>query len=212
MLIVRKFLLTPAWFDCDLLEKLVLIIFLSFMAFRMIPVVIETATYQNTLLLVSETVVVLFIVFRRRTTAISHRTSDWLIGFAGAFAPLLSVPALGEPIVPIGYCGMLMLGGFCLQMSAKLTLRRSFGVIAANRRIKISGPYRLVRHPMYAGYTLTYLGFLLSGPNFWNFGLYSFTFGLFVMRILAEEHILQQDPAYQLLSAKVPYRLVPFVF
>jgi protein-S-isoprenylcysteine O-methyltransferase Ste14 len=198
--------------DLDFTEKIVVTILYSFMAARMVPVVLETGAYPIIVLLVSEAVVVLFVAFRRRTTAISHRTSDWLVGFAGTLAPLLAVPPQGEAIIPIAYCGLLMLGGFCLQMAAKLTLRRSFGVVAANRSVKISGPYRLIRHPMYAGYVLTHLGFLLSGPNFWNFGLYSLTFGLLVVRVLAEERMLRQDPAYQLLSAKVPYRLVPFVF
>ena len=64
-----------------------------------------------------------------------------------------------------GIAEAITISGFVLQLSAKLTLRRSFGVVAANRGVKASGPYRLVRHPMYAGYALTHVGFLLAGPN-----------------------------------------------
>ena len=105
-----------------------------------------------------------------------------------------------------------MLFGVFLNLSAKLTLRRSFGVVAANRGVKIGGPYRLIRHPMYAGYTLTQLGFLLSGPTLWNLGLYGLALSLQIARILAEERILSNDPAYAEMSGRVRYRLVPYVF
>lgn len=105
-----------------------------------------------------------------------------------------------------------MVTGFVLQLSAKLTLRRSFGVVAANRGIKASGPYRFVRHPMYAGYTLTQIGFLLSGPALWNFAIYGLTLFIACRRIIAEERVLGEDEAYKSLVEKVPYRLLPGVF
>ena len=40
-----------------------------------------------------------------------------------------------------------MLIGLYVQISGKLILGRSFGLIAANRGIKVAGPYRIVRHP-----------------------------------------------------------------
>ena len=99
-----------------------------------------------------------------------------------------------------------------LQLSAKLTLRRSFGVVAANRGVKASGPYRLVRHPMYAGYALTHVGFLLAGPTLWNLAIYGATLAIAVRRIIAEERVLRRDSAYRALADRVRYRLLPFVF
>jgi protein-S-isoprenylcysteine O-methyltransferase Ste14 len=105
-----------------------------------------------------------------------------------------------------------MISGFVLQLSAKLTLRRSFGVVAANRGVKASGPYRLIRHPMYAGYALTHVGFLLAGPTLWNLAIYGTTLTIAVRRIIAEERVLRLDPVYQSLTTRVRYRLLPFVF
>jgi protein-S-isoprenylcysteine O-methyltransferase Ste14 len=198
--------------DLDLLERLTVTVLLGFMTARMVPAVLANATYLNIVLLFSEAVVVFFIVFRRRAAAISRHTGDWIIGFAGTFVALLAMQSEGEPIIPTSYCLLLMLTGFFLQTAAKLTLRRSFGLVAANRGVKIDGPYRLVRHPMYAGYTLTHIGFLLSGPTLWNVCVYTLAFGLFVARILAEERILSEDAAYQSFCTKVRYRLIPFVF
>jgi protein-S-isoprenylcysteine O-methyltransferase Ste14 len=196
----------------DLVEKVAISCLLGVLAARMIPVAISSGNILPILLVISETLVVVFILLRRSTHNISLSWRDWLFGFAGTVAPLLAAPASGTPIAPLALCGTLMMLGFMLNLSAKLTLRRSFGVVAANRGVKIGGPYRLVRHPMYAGYTLTQLGFLLSGPTLWNFGLYGLALSLQIARIRAEERILRNDPVYSEMSERVPYRLVPFIF
>jgi protein-S-isoprenylcysteine O-methyltransferase Ste14 len=198
--------------DLDLFEKAVVAACLGLLAVRLVPGALQSGAYLNILLLVSESLVVLFVLIRRRTTTISRRGFDWLFGFAGTFAPLLVISAERAPVVPIEVCAALLMGGLCLDLWAKLTLRRSFGIVAANRGVKIRGPYRLVRHPMYAGYMLTHLGFFLSGPNLWNGCIYGLVLGLHVVRILAEERVLNRDPAYRELSARVHYRLAPFVF
>ena len=66
-----------------------------------------------------------------------------------------------------------MLLGLLVQIAAKLALWRSFGVVPANRGVKTRGPYRLLRHPMYAGYTLTHIGFLIGFPSLSNTLLYA---------------------------------------
>jgi len=105
-----------------------------------------------------------------------------------------------------------MLAGFAAQIAAKLTLRRSFGIVAANRGIKVGGPYRIIRHPMYAGYLLTHVGFLLSNPSLWNSSIYLIGFGFQLVRILAEERVLFQDKAYRVFAAQTRYRLRRGVF
>ena len=60
---------------------------------------------EGNVLLVSESIVVLFVLIRRPTTTISRRGFDWLSGFAGTLAPLLVIPAERTPMVPIGVRG-----------------------------------------------------------------------------------------------------------
>ena len=84
--------------------------------------------------------------------------------------------------------------------------------MAANRGVKASGPYILVRHPMYAGYMLTQLGVLIAEPSLWNLGLIACLWALQVGRILAEERVLGADAAYRDLMRATRYRLVPGVF
>ena len=198
--------------DLDLVEKFLVAAFMVVLAARRVPVVIATGALPPLFLLITEGVVVLFILLRRPTRDISRRGQDWLLGLAGTLLPLLAIAPQGAPLLPLRICEAIMIAGFALQLSAKLTLRRSFGVVAANRGVKASGPDRLVRHPMYAGYALTHIGFLLAGPTLWNLALYATVLTIAVCRIVAEERVLRGDAAYRALAARVRYRLLPFVF
>jgi len=198
--------------DLDLVEKVLVASFMGLLALRLVPQAIATLSAPILLLLLSESVVVLFILLRRPTRDISRRPADWALGVAGTLLPLSAVAPQGTPLAPLALCAGLMGAGFLLQLWAKLTLRRSFGVVAANRGVKASGPYVLIRHPMYAGYALTHVGFLASGPALWNLAVYGATLVIAVRRILAEERVLMADPAYRALAEKSRYRLLPFVF
>ena len=73
------------------------------------------------------------------------------MGFAGT---LLTLMVVGSDGAALPYGGMLMFLGFGIAVSAKLSLCRSFGVVAGNRGVRTGGLYGLVRHPMYLGYFL----------------------------------------------------------
>jgi protein-S-isoprenylcysteine O-methyltransferase Ste14 len=163
------------------------------------------------LLLAGESSITAFTLVRRSTRDVTVQPLDWALGFAGTTLPLLVRPNDAPLISPSLILGV-MLCGAVLQIAAKLFLRRSFGIVAANRGVKIAGPYRVIRHPMYAGYMLTELGFLLGNPTAWNLAVYTLGWACQLGRILAEEHLLLRDQAYQVMVERVPYRLIPGVF
>ena len=101
---------------------------------------------------------------------------------------------------------------FVIAVSAQLSLSRSFGVVAANRGVRTGGVYGLVRHPMYLGYFLTHLGFLLTNPALWNVAVYAVWTACQLYRVRAEERVLSGDTAYVAFTRRVRYRLVPFVY
>ncbi len=75
-----------------------------------------------------------------------------------------------------------------------------------------TGPYRYVRHPMYAGVIPLVVGttFLL-GPWYGLLGLI-LVFGI-AFRAVREEHVLQAElPGYDAYIARVRYRLIPYVW
>ncbi|MFK7926714.1 MAG: isoprenylcysteine carboxylmethyltransferase family protein [Myxococcota bacterium] len=177
---------------------------------RLWPAGIGPEYWYQILLVVSEGLVAAFLVFRRSTASISMRPWDWAIAVAGTFLPLLVVPGGDSFLHPVG--PLLILLGTLIHLGAKLSLRRSFGLVAANRGVQKTGMYRLVRHPMYAGYMLTHLGFVCAAPAWWNVTVYAAAWLLLVLRILAEERLLLKDEAYASYAGSVRFRLLPFVF
>jgi protein-S-isoprenylcysteine O-methyltransferase Ste14 len=162
------------------------------------------------LLAFSELIVVVFTLVRRPTTAITVRFSDWIVAFAASLLPMF-IDFGGEAIsMEVG--AAFILTGMTVQLSAKLFLRRSFGITPAHRGLKMDGPYRLLRHPMYAGYLVSHMGTLLISPNLWNVGIYLTAAALLVYRVVLEERVLSTDPDYVAYSARVRYRLVPGLF
>ncbi len=196
----------------DRIEKALLLAVFSYFAVRMLAGWLDTGGLVNLLYLADQSLVVGFILLRRPTDAISRRPADWINGLAGTFLPLLLLPASGTPLVPMAACWALMLLGTATHLAAKLTLRRSFGVVAANRGVKLSGPYLLVRHPMYLGYMLSQLGFFLAGPHLANLLILAGLWTLQIGRILAEERVLGADAAYGALVRRTRWRLVPGVY
>jgi protein-S-isoprenylcysteine O-methyltransferase Ste14 len=165
----------------------------------------------NLLLLASEGLVVGFVLFRRRAGTLSARPTEWLLAFAVTCAPMLVVPG-GEPLVPPLAAVALLVVGLVIQLHAKIVLGRSIGMIPANRGLKLGGPYRFVRHPMYAGYLIGHVAFLLANPTWWNLAVYGIGNALQVMRLLAEERLLAADERYREYQGRVRYRLIPLLF
>lgn len=199
----------------DYLEKIVLCILFSFFAFRMVQSYLVTGSLVNLIYIPNEAALILFVLFRRSAKAISVKPLDWFVGFAGTCLPLLLIP--NDDVASEGFIGLvlvlvLMLSGMAFQLVAKFTLRRSFGVIAANRGVKRGGPYRLVRHPMYAGYIVSQAGFLLANPSLYNGVILGLAWMLQIARIHAEERVLAEDPAYQEMMAQTKYRLCPGIY
>jgi protein-S-isoprenylcysteine O-methyltransferase Ste14 len=164
------------------------------------------------LYLADQTMIILFLLFRRTATHISENPLDYGIAFAGTLLPLLAVPNSGQNVVPLWVCGVLMLAGILLHLGAKLSLRRSFGIVAADRGIKNEGPYRLVRHPMYLGYMMVHLALVLAGPLLWNMIVFALTWVAFLLRIAAEERLLSRNEDYQAFMGKTRFRLIPGLY
>ena len=152
--------------------------------------------------------VVLLLLQRRGDTAVD--IYPIAIAFIGTGAALLAVPT-GVQLVPDSVSLALIAGGSAVSLAAKVFLGRSFGIVAANRGIKASGTYRVVRHPMYLGYMLSHVGFLSMYFSMPNIAIYAVVWSCFWLRAVEEEKILMRDPEYQRYASKVRFRLVPGV-
>ena len=196
----------------DLFERFTLLaLFLRLLVLNY-HAVMSTGHWFNWLMVLSEGLGVFFIMTRKPATMVTDNPSDWTVAFFATAGPLLVHPAGFAPIAPAWLGVSLLLLGLIVQISAKLSLRRSFGIVPANRGVKMGGPYRYVRHPMYLGYLGVHIGFLLVTPSLWNLTVYGVSVFCQVVRILAEERLLNADPQYQTFRSAVRWRLVPGVF
>ena len=102
--------------------------------------------------------------------------------------------------------------GLGLVVFGKITLGRSFGLVPANRGVVVRGPYTLVRHPIYTGYLITHIAFLIAQPTRWNACVFLLADTALVLRALMEERVLSGDLEYQQYCRRVGWHLVPGVF
>jgi len=165
----------------------------------------------NVLLVASELAAVVMILLRRRAQRLDMSPYAILIALVGTTGGLLVRPG-GAALIPEWIGGLVMIAGALLNISAKLSLARSFGVAAANRGVKRSGPYRFLRHPMYAGYIVTQVGFLLTNPTLWNLAVYAAAWTAQLLRIAAEEKVLGEDERYRDYARAVRFRLAPGLY
>ncbi len=196
----------------DLIERILVTVTACFFAARMIQSFYVTPNIIVALLLIAELLPAAMIIFRKFSGAMSGNPLDWILALVGSSAPLLFVPGVYAPPIPAEICSVLILGGLLTQISAKVILGRSFGIVAAARETKVIGPYRFIRHPMYAGYTMTHIGFLLAFPSLWNLAVCSCALIVQIARVFREEKILNGDALYREFSSRVRYRLLPGVF
>jgi protein-S-isoprenylcysteine O-methyltransferase Ste14 len=197
----------------DIAEKVFVLGLFGLMSWRVYQSVGSGGSWLNYLQLSAEALAVVLILLRKRARELSLRPMDWFLAIAATAAPLLVRPMdHTAPIVPIGICGGLMMTGLVFQVVAKLTLRFSFGMAPANRGLKVTGPYRIVRHPIYAAYLIGQAGFFLLNPTVWNAAVYGVGLGLQIFRIAAEERILAHDEGFAGFRAATPFRLIPGVY
>jgi protein-S-isoprenylcysteine O-methyltransferase Ste14 len=192
----------------DLIERLVVLVLTALFLHRLIPHMSEGPYVL--LIMVSESLGALFMLIRR-PGAMATTPYAWLIAMIGTWTPLLIVPG-GEQLAPMSLALGLMVAGLLSSISAKIFLRRSFGIVPANRGVQREGPYRAVRHPIYLGYLLCQLGFLSISFSGWNLLVYTVCWLATLLRIAAEETILSEDEDYRRYRVRVRYRILPAIW
>lgn len=193
----------------DVVEKIILLTFYTYFLVPILEAVLLRGDMGAVLLAISETLVVALVFFRKPAQVLSQRPQDWLLAFGATLSPTLVRPVEGAPHALATAAALLMVIGILFQIVSKSMLGRRFGIVAANRGICASGPYRLVRHPIYMGYLLTHIGFLCLAPTWWNLAMYTLTYSLMIPRIFAEERLLRRDPEYVDYCQRVRSRLIP---
>ena len=159
-------------------------------------------------IIIQETLLMVLFLSRRPSTNTTTDPFNWLVAIIGTFAAL----AIRPSATTLAVGPYLQLVGFSISISALLSLRRSIGIVAANRGVQTGGAYRVVRHPMYAGHLLCLLGYLATYPSVYNGALVFAVLCCMVARIAAEETLLVSDAVYRAYYEQTPWRVIPGVF
>jgi len=139
-----------------------------------------------------------------------------------AFVGLLLVPAIdhrfgwsrmsslvvigGDVLVAVGFAGILRV--FRENSFSAATVE-----VAPDQIVVSTGPYAIVRHPMYAAATVLMAGIPVALGSWWGLAVMAGIVPLLVWRLLHEERILaEQLPGYRDYLTKVRWRLVPNVW
>jgi protein-S-isoprenylcysteine O-methyltransferase Ste14 len=140
-----------------------------------------------------------------RVTIAALGGSFLLVGFA--FLTQRELPAalslLAAGLIAIGYLAATI---------ALLWLGRSFSIMPSARRLRMDGPFALVRHPLYLGEEFVALGLFLHYLSWPAAGLLILHFLLQLERMRYEERVLAACfPDYPAYAARTA-RLIPGLF
>jgi protein-S-isoprenylcysteine O-methyltransferase Ste14 len=156
-------------------------------------------------------------------TAEKEATQRVIMFFASVgFIALLVVPALdhrfgwstvpfygvvaGDILVAIGFSFIFLVYRVNTFTSATIE-------VAANQKVISTGPYAIVRHPMYAGASLYLIGTPLALGSCWGLLPLGAMLPFLIWRPVDEEHLLARNlPGYTEYQKQVPHRLVPRIW
>ena len=159
-----------------------------------------------------QTWIVVAYLVRRPARVVSRRASDWLLAFGGTFGGVLFRPNGAHIHWGLDAGLGVQAVGLVICVWALSALGRSFGFAAADRGLVRRGPYRVIRHPIYASYVLLQLGYLLQSISVRNALVMLFTSSCNVGRALAEERLLTNNGRYAAYRAQVRWRVLPGVW
>jgi protein-S-isoprenylcysteine O-methyltransferase Ste14 len=85
--------------------------------------------------------------------------------------------------------------------------------VVPGQRVVSTGPYAVVRHPMYLGSSIMWLATPVALGSYWALPFFFFIPAVLVYRILNEEEVLLRElPGYREYMQNVRYRLIPGIW
>jgi protein-S-isoprenylcysteine O-methyltransferase Ste14 len=157
-------------------------------------------------------VIAILIVVRYRRVAATGGVYPRLVALLGSFLFLLFVPFLSrhELSLTLDFLSiLLMLSGSILATIVLLCLGRSFSILPEARRLVVTGPYRFVRHPLYATEMICMLGFIIQFTLWPAVIVFLIQLVIQLERMRIEEQLLNKTfPEYEMYASNTA-QLIP---
>jgi protein-S-isoprenylcysteine O-methyltransferase Ste14 len=152
-----------------------------------------------------------------------EKTQKIIQGFAYiGFILILVIPALDHrfgwsnvPFFIVILGDILVIAGLYLYVLVlkENTFASATIEITANQKVIATGPYSVVRHPMYLGALIMLFGTPLALGSWWGLIIVVLYVFVLVTRIRDEEKFLSKNlPGYDEYRQKVQYRLIPLLW
>jgi len=196
----------------DIAARAAIVVLFSLMAVRFGADFLSTGRVTGLLLLVSEMLVVVLTVMRRSAAAVDRSMRARLLTAVSMLGPPLLQPTQVAALLPQSVTIAASVVGLAVVIAGKMTLGRSFGLMPANRGVVSSGVYRVVRHPIYLGYLITHVAFLVATPSAWNIAALVAADAALLLRAVCEEQTLSRDSQYRAYQQLVRWRVCPGLF
>ena len=128
------------------------------------------------------------------------------------FFYLLAIPS-GQPSLWQAITGSLLLcAGTMMAVIALSKLGRSYSMMPEARKLITTGPYAIIRHPMYLSEQIAIAGIVMQNFSLYALALFTIHFWIQVQRMKNEERVLQDTfSEYQEVMGTRP-RLIPYVY
>jgi protein-S-isoprenylcysteine O-methyltransferase Ste14 len=155
-----------------------------------------------------------FLMVRNPAKAKAKGLRPRVAAFAGTFFGLLLVWLEPQPIgVGLSLASLLlMLGGAAFSAYSIAHLGRSFSIMAEARQLVTDGPYSRVRHPLYLGEAVSFLGLTLQYLSPLALAIFVVQIGFQLVRMKNEEDVLAGlFPEYRSYRGRTA-RLVPGLY
>jgi len=196
----------------DLMSRAMIVVLFTIFSMNLFGDFMRSGHVTSLLVLAGESLVVILTIFRRKAQLVDRSVAAAVITTVSVAGPPLLRVSDATPLRPDAATAIVCALGLVLVVVGKMALGRSFGLVPANRGVVVRGPYMFVRHPIYTGYLITHVAFLVANPVPWNAAIIVFADTLLVVRALMEERVLSNDAAYQGYCRRVGWHLVPGVF
>ena len=147
---------------------------------------------------------------RSTTKSLFAKTIAVIATFLPFTIPMLSRPSDNPNILLLA--SLVTIFGIAIAICSLSTLGGSFSIIPQARRLVQTGPYKLVRHPVYLGELISILGIVLARPSAIAMAIYVLLIALLFYRALQEEKLLAGIfPEYETYSLRRA-RFIPGIF
>lgn len=178
--------------------------------------IIKAMDFSHNILIFCFYVLVILLYFLR--TSANFTIQSWspriiaiMASIAPFFIPIL-VKEVSKNLLLIIISNIIMISGMTFSIYALFILGKNFSIIPQARGLVQRGPYRIVRHPLYAGELVALLGIVVARFTLLTVILFLLIAACQIYRAEQEESLLaSQFPEYESYRLKTS-RFIPGIF